>query len=153
MEITPISNLYSCYRADKNVQNKREIKNSNVTTLPLFADAKSFVNITFKGEQELMRAIGNHYTDDFDRELATVENINYQDSDGDTPLTYAAMKNSLDFVEKLLAHPDIDVNIKNNDGRTALFIAARDGDKDVVAKLLEHPDTDPNCQTKKVITL
>ena len=52
-----------------------------------------------------------------------VININFGDSDGDTPLIFAVRNGHLSVVKKLLQHPDVDVNYSDCKGWTPLMWA------------------------------
>ena len=52
-----------------------------------------------------------------------VININFGDSDGDTPLIFAVRNGHLSVVKKLLEHPDVDVNCCDCKGWTPLMWA------------------------------
>jgi ankyrin repeat protein len=71
---------------------------------------------------------------------ANPELVFSKDTDGRTPLHYAASCTNKDVVELLLAYK-ADVNAKDNDGRTPLHLASEDGRKEVVELLLaNHAD-------------
>lgn len=67
--------------------------------------------------------------------------VNQKDSRGFTALMLAASFGFVDIVDRLLAHPKIDVNVTNIYGKSALFHAAtceNDGDGRLVRMLLDH---------------
>jgi ankyrin repeat protein len=63
------------------------------------------------------------------------QDVNVQDSLGNTPLHYAAQKGHIDVVRILLAHPDVDVNAENHHKETPLHLAAKEGRYHVVKEL------------------
>jgi len=69
--------------------------------------------------------------------LASKADVNAKDSNGDTPLLYAAGEEHKDVAELLLANK-ADVNARNSNGWTPLHEAAMDGQKDMVELLLAH---------------
>ena len=72
------------------------------------------MSIINKNTIELCSAIRSDDIDLVEQILNTkVININYADSNGDTPLINAIMHWHLSFVKKLIEHPDIDVNATN----------------------------------------
>ncbi|KAG8236294.1 hypothetical protein J437_LFUL016074 [Ladona fulva] len=72
--------------------------------------------------------------------------MNAQDTEGDTPLMWAAETGKTN-VAKILIEYRVDLNVKNNDGKTALHWAAKGGFQRVV-KLLIDKQADPNIQDK-----
>ena len=149
MQISAIRNNFIGNNT-KQSYNKQEITSPiNKTELPNFADAKSFVNINFKGGEELMDSIRYGQFDEFKQELENGTDINYRDDNQDTPLTYSVEKGWLSFVEELLKHPKLDINAQNSEGRSALFIAAWEDHPEITEKLLEHPDIDVNLTSER----
>ena len=69
--------------------------------------------------------------------LANKAEVDAKDSDGATPLQYAAAGGCKDLVELLLVNK-ADVNAKAKDGRTPLDVAAAMDHKDVVELLRQH---------------
>ena len=83
-----------------------------------------------------------HLYANFGLERMTAKLLDYQlarhskDSDGRTPLSWAARRGHETVVEMLAARDDVDVDSKDDDGRTPLSWAAENGHEAVV-KLLE----------------
>ena len=146
MEITPISNRYSCCRVDKGSGYKHEVKSSNVSTLPSFADAKSLASISFKSLIHY-DAMENTW-DSIQSEIERGADINEKDRDGNTPLMEAIEHNYRRkyIVKNLLEQPDIDINWQNKDGRCALDIACKNGYTDIIENLLKYNSIEVNLQ-------
>ena len=149
MQISAIKNNFISNYPKQSYEKQGMTSPVNRTELPAFADAKSFVNINFKGGSEIMEAVRYGNIDTLKYELENGTDINFRDGDKDTPLTYSALKNRPEFVEELLKYPNLDINAQNCEGRTALFIASWDNHPEIVKKLLEHPDIDINLTSKK----
>ena len=62
--------------------------------------------------------------------------VNVYDSEGETPLMYAASSNSIDVV-RVLIEAGANVNDRADDERTALIIAAQEGHTDMVELLIQ----------------
>ena len=62
-----------------------------------------------------------------------------------TPLYIASRANKFAIVEKLLAHPELNVN-KDVNGKNALLAATEEGHAEVVRVLLQHYDIDTNIE-------
>ena len=77
--------------------------------------------------------------------VLTDENVNEQDSAGDTPLHFGARKQQLEVVQYLCSNVKIDVNRPNAQGRTALHDAVEGGYSDIVRELIME-DADPNLK-------
>lgn len=76
--------------------------------------------------------------------------VNYQNEEGDTPLTIAARKGETSTLMDLLSHGS-DVNISNKEGLTALHILARQGNLAAIrAIMLKHPNL--NAYSQKGLT-
>ena len=144
MQISAIRNNFTGNYTKHSCEKQGMTSPANRTELPSFADAKSFVNINFKGGAELMQAVGNGNFDQLKQELENGADINFRDEDKDTPLTYSVFKGRINFVEELLKYPELDINAKNYQERTALFMTAIDDNPQIAEKLLEHPDIDIN---------
>ncbi|MBQ6516003.1 ankyrin repeat domain-containing protein, partial [bacterium] len=147
MRIAPISNNLN-YRKTNKPTEKQESAGKTGMSLPSFRDAKSLVNVSFKGERELFQAV---YFKDFEKlnqELSKGTDINCHKAYniGETPLICAVVSNFPDVAEVLLEHPNIDVNATENNGYTALAVAAIWNYPDMAKKILEHPDVDVNIK-------
>ena len=71
--------------------------------------------------------------------------VNRETWGGRTGLFLACQGGHVDAVDKLLAHPDIDINkARTRDGATALLAASNEGHSEIVGRLLAHPDIDVN---------
>jgi len=68
------------------------------------------------------------------------EDINRQDSEGNTTLTWAAKNGFIEIVKALLDHEDVEINRKSNNGCTALIYASMNGHTEIVNDLLKHTD-------------
>ena len=71
---------------------------------------------------------------------------NFQNHNGDTPLSVAAGEGQKAVVILLLANPEVDPNLKYSMGNTLLFRAAFLGQDDIVALLLANPKVDPDLK-------
>jgi len=74
------------------------------------------------------------------------EDINKQDKDGSTALTYASYYKCIEIVKLLLEHRDIDINKQDKYESTALTYASSCNCIEIVKLLLEHRDVDINIQ-------
>jgi ankyrin repeat protein len=63
--------------------------------------------------------------------------INSQDTEGDTPLMWAAENGKINSARILLEY-GVDIDLKNNDDMTALHWAAKNGHLDITELLLEY---------------
>ena len=147
MEITPISNMYSCYRVNKDSGEKHEFKSCNVSTLPSFADAKSLASISFKSliHYDAMENTWDSIQSDIERRG---DDINEKDREGNTPLMVAIEHNyrRKSIVKNMLEQPDIDINWQNKDGCCALDIACKKGYTDIIENLLQYNSIEVNLQ-------
>lgn len=75
--------------------------------------------------------------------------INAADSDGQTPLWWAAREGYKTVVGQLLATSGIDVNAADNNGPTPLWQAAYKGHETVVGQLLATPAINANVADKR----
>lgn len=66
--------------------------------------------------------------------------VNAQNAIGYTALHYAVTGNHGQFLNRLLARPEINVNLKDERWKTPLHYAVSDGSVSIVEKLLEHKD-------------
>lgn len=72
-------------------------------------------------------------------------NPNLKSVKGHFPLKLAVMTNNEEIIDKLLAHPNIDVNNRDGDGCTAIFHAVRLSKPTTIIQLMETCDkADPN---------
>jgi hypothetical protein len=78
--------------------------------------------------------------------------LNKKDEAGKTLLHLASIQGDEQDVEKLLAHPRIDINSKDKDNRTALVWASEKGYEAIVEKLLAHPGIDINAKDNRGYT-
>ncbi|XP_012567166.2 kinase D-interacting substrate of 220 kDa isoform X1 [Hydra vulgaris] len=69
--------------------------------------------------------------------ISKIENLNQENSNGQTALILSAEKGFVDIVRELLNH-DVEVNHRDEDGRTALIEAAKRGSIEIVTLLLDH---------------
>ena len=75
--------------------------------------------------------------------LAEKVDTDSKDSDGRTPLSWAALKGQASIIQQLLETGIVETDSKDSNGRTPLLFAAKRGHKDVVRLLLaEKVDTD-----------
>jgi ankyrin repeat protein len=70
--------------------------------------------------------------------------VNAIDTEGRTPLSYAASNDDCRPLGLLLRHTDIDVNMTDFRGKTPFFYAVDGGHKEAVKKLLDDTRLDPN---------
>ena len=70
--------------------------------------------------------------------------VNATDSEGRTPLSYAASNDDCRPLSILLRRYDIDVNMTDVQGNTTFFYAVDRGQKEAVKKLLDDTRLDPN---------
>ncbi len=82
----------------------------------------------------------------------TVNEINLQDSDGNTALILASGRGYIEIVKLLLEHETINVNEKNNNGYAALIYASRNGNIEIVRLLLDIENINVNLQNKNGYT-
>ncbi|MEX0940044.1 MAG: ankyrin repeat domain-containing protein [Candidatus Babeliales bacterium] len=74
----------------------------------------------------------------------TNNNINFQDTDGNTLLMYAVMQDNVELVKYLLTQPEINLALKNKKktlfgkSKTALQIANELGNKEIIKLLEQH---------------
>lgn len=69
---------------------------------------------------------------------AAADVLNLRDSQGQTPLSWAAQGGHAAIVEPLLAEPRTDVNVRNSQGRTPPSLAAEHGHLQVARTLLDR---------------
>jgi uncharacterized protein len=74
--------------------------------------------------------------------LATKADVNSKDSDGPTPLIFAAMNGYTEIVEILLEN-DADMDAEDKDGRTALQWAVFEGRGDIKRLLVTNGAQEP----------
>jgi len=74
------------------------------------------------------------------------EEINKQNTNGDTVLIFASYYRYVKIVKLLLKYKNIDVNIQDEFGKTALTIATKEEHIEIVKLLLSHKDIDVNMQ-------
>ena len=81
-------------------------------------------------------------------------NLNLQDIEGNTPISYAIKKEFVDIVGELLLYvPDrVDVNIQDNEGFSPLMIACQHNLLSMVRKLCSIPSINMNCKNMDGLT-
>ncbi|WP_422474305.1 ankyrin repeat domain-containing protein [Endozoicomonas sp. ALB032] len=84
-------------------------------------------------------------------EVADIEPgfFNQQDDFGQTALTWAALHNYTNVVDKLLDQPGIRTNLPRQDGAIPLHCACHYGHAEIVEKLLVRPDVQINHKTNE----
>ena len=145
MKIAPISSNLNYSRIDYRKENKKQTVNTSAT-LPSFADAKSFVNMSFKAA--IHNYAENGDLEGLKRELDKGESVNARDWNGFMPLMVAGHSGRINTFNELLKHPDIDINAQPNKMDTALIRVSRNGYAEMVKKLVERPEIDVNIQRK-----
>lgn len=75
--------------------------------------------------------------------------FNQQDDFGQTALTWAALQNYTNVVDKLLDQPGIRTNLPRQDGAIPLHCACHYGHAEIVEKLLVRPDVQINHKTNE----
>lgn len=73
--------------------------------------------------------------------------IGQLDSDGNSPLHYAAILDHIEIVEKLVAHEKTAINATNKVGLTALMLAAQKGKDRNIEVMLGHNDIEINLSS------
>jgi ankyrin repeat protein len=76
--------------------------------------------------------------------------INAPDSEGDTPLMWAAERGQIEAVQILLDY-GVNINAKNKEGLTALHLAILTDHLDVAIVLIEHKDIKLNVDQRHEI--
>ncbi|MBQ6516001.1 ankyrin repeat domain-containing protein [bacterium] len=114
--------------------------------LPSFIDAKSFVNINFRGIDELIEASIDGDLEMLKKEIAKGTNVNGRNCDDGIALSYAISNDNMEVFEELLKHPKINVNLKDDYGMPLLHLAMAEKEPKYAKKLLEHPDIDVNIR-------
>ncbi len=100
----------------------RAVTNNHTEVVELFIEKGVDIKAKFPymlNETALHRAAGNGNTKLVKLLLEKGADINVQDSEGSTPLHWAAREGRTDVLKELLKHKDIDLNAKNKDGKTA----------------------------------
>ena len=111
---------------------------ANVTVLILRA-AEKVLGCTVINAGLCVAAFRGH-TDVVCALVSAGADVNYQHSDGFSPLSMASLKGHIDCV-KLLIHGGAEVEARNNQGATPLHRAAKNGHTEVVEFLIEqHAD-------------
>ena len=72
--------------------------------------------------------------------------INLQNSEGDTPLHLAIIKNNMDMIKVLLENDSINVNLKNHQGNTPLHLAVMKDNASIIDELLKKDNIDVNLK-------
>ena len=80
--------------------------------------------------------------------IAEHADVNTQDKEGETALTYAARRGDVEILEYLLTVDGINVNIMNFKGQTALHEAAKFGKFEVVKKLMHVEGIEKSLKDK-----
>ena len=152
-----VSKIQTTNLLPRTVQN-----NSKAITQPALAptikeltkgiDSKSYVNITFRGEEyyKFFDAAQYNEVEEMREEIAKGIDINIKDEYfGETALMHAARAGgAIDTTRELLSYPNIDVNAKDKAGNTALIHAAHWFRTEQLKELLKHPDIDINAKTR-----
>ena len=153
MLVTPITNSIGKVENKKTkeyFQNKQVTESTgSIAKLPAFADAKSLVNISFKGSSDLLSAAKSGNLERVIYELANGADINYRtrDYDYNSPLRQACYYEHVDIVNELLSHKEIDVNIRDYYQRTPLIVICKLGiESYILEALLNYPNIDVNAQ-------
>ena len=138
MQIYRIKNgIISNYRMKPS--EKQVVTNPAATSeLPSFIDAKSFVNINFRGIDELTAAAYNGDLAKLRKEIAKGTNVNGRDSANEVALYWAIKENRMEVFEELLKHPKINVNLKDDYGMPLLHLAMAEDKPEYAKKLLER---------------
>jgi ankyrin repeat protein len=88
--------------------------------------------------KEIIRLLLERIKEKFNQDSQQVyQYINAQDTEGDTPLMWAAEIGRVSAAQVLLEY-NVDINLKNNDGMTALHWAANNCHLDIAKLLLKH---------------
>lgn len=74
-----------------------------------------------------------------------------KDSNGYTPLFFAAQNGHQNVVELILTRKEIDINGKDDCGATPLHHAAGKGHENIVQLLLAHDDIEPDTKTSELL--
>jgi uncharacterized protein len=69
--------------------------------------------------------------------ISLLEQVNYKDPEGNTPLLYAAIEGNVGSV-KVLVEAGADVNIQNNQGESAILLATNHDNVDIAMLLYNH---------------
>ena len=112
---------------------------SSHTELSKGIDGKFYVNINFKGANELILSVLNDDVRNVRRELRNGTDINSL-YNGTNALLAAAKNDRHECLDELLKYAGLNVNAQNENGYTALMLA----DAEATRKLLRHPDIDVN---------
>jgi ankyrin repeat protein len=88
--------------------------------------------------ERVIRIILNKVKETFNQYSQQIyQYINPQDTEGDTPLMWAAQGGKVNSARILLEY-GVDIDLKNNDDMTALHWAAKNGHLDITELLLEY---------------
>lgn len=152
-----ISKIQTNLIQQNKINNTKPLLTSQViishTELPKGIDGKYFVNINFKGAEELCEAALYNNIYALVKELNNGNDINSQDKSGFTALNWACRLGYDNIANYLLKmYPNVDVNLPDEDGYTALINAAMFGHTGVVKLLMDCDKTDINAVTKDGMT-
>ena len=124
--------------------------NANITNIPSFVDAKSLVNINFRGNKELYESVSEDKLDlkTLVNEIENGADVNYMPYNGVTLLTKivkCSHKDKYKALEYLLTLDNLDINKRQERNRQVTLMYAIDcKDNKALKMLLDHPDTDVN---------
>jgi ankyrin repeat protein len=93
-----------------------------------------------RSDQELIVAAGENNLHEVRRLLSVGADVNYKDSDGETPLSMASFNGHVQVVTELVEH-GADIEAKDNGGGTPLYCACWSGRLAVVNELLSPNDS------------
>lgn len=93
---------------------------------------KKFEKLT----NDLIYFVRNHNIESVKRLINVGVDLNEQDNDGTTPLTWAASNSYIQII-KLLVNAGADLNIQNNKGQTSLIIAAAYASIEAIVLLID----------------